>query len=171
MKKADPIKPSTTPIKKTAWQIPLLVLLAVTLALAVNRWRADGIPLVGDWSVQARFAEAAGSGLTIALGQAWELFDTDAILFVDARPPEQYAQGHIYGALNLPWQAVDHYFTALADQLDSPKTIVAYCDGDSCDLSHELALFLLEMGFKKVRVLVNGWSLWQAAGLPTAVRG
>jgi 3-mercaptopyruvate sulfurtransferase SseA len=45
-------------------------------------------------------------------------------------------------------------------------TLITYCDGESCDLSHELALFLKEMGFENVRVLVNGWSVWQQAGLP-----
>ena len=43
--------------------------------------------------------------------------------------------------------------------------IIAYCDGEHCDLSHELALFLKEMGFENARVLVNGWTVWQQAGL------
>jgi penicillin-binding protein 1C len=34
-----------------------------------------------------------------------------------------------------------------ADLLRAPETIIAYCDGESCELSHELALFLKEMGF------------------------
>lgn len=55
----------------------------------------------------------------------------------------------------------------MADCLEGSEAIVTYCDGESCDLSHELALFLKEMGFENVRVLVNGWSVWQQAGLPT----
>ena len=38
-------------------------------------------------------------------------------------------------------------------------------DGDTCDLSKELALLLENPGFSKARVLVNGWSVWQQAGL------
>jgi rhodanese-related sulfurtransferase len=33
-------------------------------------------------------------------------------------------------------------------------------------LSHDLALFLRDAGFTDTRVLVNGWALWQQAGLP-----
>jgi 3-mercaptopyruvate sulfurtransferase SseA len=55
----------------------------------------------------------------------------------------------------------------MADRLEGSGTIITYCDGESCELSHELALFLKEMGFANVRVLVNGWTVWQQAGLPT----
>lgn len=44
--------------------------------------------------------------------------------------------------------------------------IITYCDGDTCNLSKELALLLENLGFSKVRVLVNGWTVWQNAGLP-----
>jgi rhodanese-related sulfurtransferase len=105
--------------------------------------------------------------MVVSLDRARELFERDAGLFVDARPPGQYANGHIRGALNVPWQAVDRYFMEAADRLDGADAIVTYCDGESCDLSHELALFLKDMGFEDVRVLVNGWTVWKEAGLPT----
>jgi 3-mercaptopyruvate sulfurtransferase SseA len=44
--------------------------------------------------------------------------------------------------------------------------VITYCDGDSCNLSKDLALFMENLGFSKVLVLVNGWTLWQDAGLP-----
>jgi rhodanese-related sulfurtransferase len=125
---------------------------------------------MGDWSVEARFADAAGDSLVIALDEAAALFEQDAVVFLDARPTDQYEKGHIRGALNLPWQEVDRYFMELAGRLEDSKMIVAYCDGESCDLSHELALFLKEMGFADVRVLVNGWTVWLQAGLPIDVR-
>ncbi|RJQ77468.1 MAG: rhodanese-like domain-containing protein [Desulfobacteraceae bacterium] len=61
--------------------------------------------------------------------------------FLDARPQAQYAQGHIRGALSLPGQDADRYFMETADRLDNAGMIITYCDGESCDLSHELALF------------------------------
>jgi len=48
---------------------------------------------------------------------------------------------------------------------DTP--IITYCDGETCNLSHDLALFLKDMGFAHVNVLVNGWTLWIEKGLPT----
>jgi rhodanese-related sulfurtransferase len=154
------------PLKQALWQAPALAALALLIALGVNHWRSDGIALVGAWSVNARFADAAGDSLVIGLEEAERLFQQNAALFVDARPQNQYADGHIRGALSLPWQAVDSHFIELVEQLEGPRTLITYCDGESCDLSHELALFLKEMGFENVRVLVNGWSVWQQAGLP-----
>ena len=41
----------------------------------------------------------------------------------------------------------------------------------SCELSHDLAIFLTDIGFADVRVLVNGWTVWQAAVSPTKKAG
>ena len=104
--------------------------------------------------------------MVISLELATEQFESGSALFLDARPESQYLEGHIQGALNLPWQSVDHYFMEMADRIVGSETIITYCDGESWDLSHELALFLKEMEYANVRVLVNGWTVWQQAGLP-----
>ncbi len=158
-------------LKQAVWQVPMLVITACLIGIAVNNLRPDGLAFVGDWSEQARFADAAGESLVIGLDEAGRLFEHQATLFVDARPQSQYAEGHIQGALSLPWQEADRYFTELAERLEGASTIITYCDGEHCDLSHELALFLKEMGFENVRVLVNGWTVWKQAGLPTKVGG
>ncbi len=140
---------------------------ACAIALGSNALRKDAIPLAADWSVEARFADAAGQDSMIDLEEARVLFERGAAVFVDARPGSQYAEGHIRGALSLPFHEVDDHFMDVADRLEVPKTIVTYCDGEGCELSHELALFLKQIGFENVRVLVNGWTVWQQAGLPT----
>lgn len=129
-------------VKQAAWQIPSLMVLASIIAFGVNQWRADGIPLVGNWSVEARFADAAGESLVISIEEARRLFAGQGALFLDARPSHQYSEGHIQGALSLPWQDVDRYFGDMAGRLEGVKTIITYCDGDGCDLSHELRLLL-----------------------------
>jgi rhodanese-related sulfurtransferase len=154
-------------LKQTLWQFPLLIVMAFLIALVVNHWRGDGIALVGDWSEEARFSDFTGQSMAIGLEEAIRLFEQDAAIFLDARPQYQYAEGHIQGALCIPWLEVDHYFMEIADRLEPSGTIITYCDGEKCDLSHELALFLKEMGFEDVRVLVNGWTIWLQDGLPT----
>jgi rhodanese-related sulfurtransferase len=154
--------------KKLLWQLPSLIIVAGLIALLSNHLRSDGIALVGNWSVDARYADAAGDSLVISLAQAVQGFKQDTVLFLDARPQEQYVQGHIRGALSIPGQEADRYFMETADRLDNADMLIAYCDGESCDLSHELALFLKQMGYANVRVLVNGWSVWRQAGLPTS---
>lgn len=155
-------------LKQTAWQLPLLVITACVIGIAVNNLRTGGLAFVGDWSQQARFDDAAGKSLVIGLEDASSLFKRHAALFVDARPQGQYADGNIRGALSLTWQEADRYYMQLAARLEGTATIITYCDGESCDLSRELAVFLKEMGFENVRVLVSGWTVWQQAGLPTA---
>jgi 3-mercaptopyruvate sulfurtransferase SseA len=43
---------------------------------------------------------------------------------------------------------------------------VTYCDGETCSLSEDLAKELMAMGYKQVKVLLNGWTRWNEAGLP-----
>ncbi len=160
------MKASVLQIKKAGWQVPALIVLAALTAILTNAWRSDGIPLIGDWSVDARFSDAAGDSMVISLDLAREQFQTGSAVFLDARPESQYFEGHIQGALNLPWQEVDRYFIEVADRINGSGMIIAYCDGEGCELSHDLALFLKEMGFGNVHVLVNGLTLWQQAGLP-----
>ena len=167
MKQAVIIEPNWIPLKQALWQLPAIIMMAGLIAIGFNQWGSNGIPIVGDWSVETRFSDIAGQPLVMDLEQAAQLFEQNEAFFVDARPENLYIQGHIRGALSLPLEEVNRYFAEVADQLDVSKPIITYCDGETCDLSHEVALFLKEMGFENVRVLLNGWTVWQQAGLPT----
>ena len=152
--------------KQAAWQIPALVILSTVAALAVNAVRTDRLPLIGDFSVAARMTTATGERMDIALEDAEKLYFTHAAVFIDARSAEEYAQGHIRDARSLPWQDVDLNFMTVTADLELTTAIVTYCDGETCELSHDLALFLRDAGFTNAQVLVNGWTVWQQAGLP-----
>lgn len=165
------MKATNETILQALWQVPLLILLASFIALAANHWREPSLPLVGDWSVAARLTDKDGLNLEISLEDAKQLFGRKAAKFLDARPQWQYEEGHISRALNLPWQDVSTAFTEIAPQLDEKDTIITYCDGESCELSHDLAMHLKGMGFVNVRVLVNGWTVWQNGGLSTEKTG
>jgi rhodanese-related sulfurtransferase len=152
--------------KQAAWQIMALVILSTVAALAVNMVRTDRLPLIGDFSVAARMTTATGERIDISLEEAEKLFFTHAAVFIDARSAEGYAQGHIRDARSLPWQDVDLNFMTVTADLELTTPIVTYCDGETCELSHDLALFLRDAGFTNAQVLVNGWTVWQQAGLP-----
>jgi len=158
-------------LKQSLWQVIALVFLASILAFTVNHFSSDPISIIGEWSVDARVSDSEGKSLIISLEQARALFKDKSALFLDARPKEQYDEGHIKGALSLPQQDKDIYFMEIAETLETrgDKTIITYCDGESCELSHDLAMFLKEMGFNNVKVLVNGWGLWQKAGMPKEI--
>ncbi|MBI5578386.1 MAG: rhodanese-like domain-containing protein [Deltaproteobacteria bacterium] len=151
---------------QAAWQIPMLVILSAVTSLAVNALRPDRLPLVADFSAAARMTTATGERMDIPLEEAEKLFFTHAAVFVDARSVEDYANGHIQAARSLPWHDVDLNFIRVTENLELTTPIITYCDGETCELSHDLALFLRDAGFLNTRVLVNGWALWQQAGLP-----
>ena len=75
------------PMLLALWQAPVLVVLAGLIALAVNHWRDTPLPLIGDWSVTARFTDQSGQSLAIPLNEAKQLFQDKAAKFLDARPP------------------------------------------------------------------------------------
>lgn len=153
-------------IYRVIWQGPLLIAAAVILGLVSNTIRPTSLPLVSDWSVQARMTTESGEQLSIPLEKAKYLFEKKAAVFIDARDAFQYGEGHIQGALNLPWHSVDDLFMDVMQNISHDALIITYCDGETCNLSHDLALFLKDMGFPNVNVLVNGWTLWMENGLP-----
>ena len=77
------------------------------------------------------------------------------------RPKDEFALGHLPGAVNVPLGELER---RLAD-LDPRLEIVAYCRGPYCVLSYEAVAQLRARGFK-VRRLEDGFPEWKAAGLP-----
>ncbi len=143
----------------------IIIGLSVGLALAFNATRPDRLPLVHDPESAAQATALRGE---ISLTDAALLFESGKAIFVDAREAGEYALGHIEGALSLEPILLGQEFPSLREQLEEATTIVTYCDGEFCELSHELAQQLKGMGLQDVRVLRNGWTLWRDQGLPTA---
>ena len=136
-----------------------ILVLAAVLGMAVNLARTDAIPLV-------RPAEQQADELVIPLEQAKHMFDRGEAVFLDARVPDYYDMGHIEGALNVPVEDLDAHMPDIFMAADPDALFIAYCDGPHCELSHELAIKLMEQGFSNVRVLINGWTVWSQAGYP-----
>jgi rhodanese-related sulfurtransferase len=147
-------------------QAVFILLISAALGTAVNLIRPDSIPFVDAWSMADKLVTDDGDTLAIPLEDAANLFAENAAVFLDARTPAEYDQGHIQGAVNLPWHEVDTYFETVIMTLDPEALHITYCDGEACPLSHDLAVFLKDLGFTRVKVLVNGWTLWKEHDLP-----
>lgn len=153
---------------RAACQSVLILLLASFLGIATNYFRTDRIPLIGDWSMKGQLhSKGFGEDLVIPIEEAEVLYFSGQAVFLDARSDDAFSQGRIAGARNLPWVEFENRSGEVLADVPKDSEIITYCDGESCSLSKELALALLGNGYQRVRVLVNGWSLWQQAGLPT----
>ncbi len=81
-------------------------------------------------------------------------------LVLDVREPEEYARGHVPGALNIP-QAM------LASQLEvlpREQPIYVLCEGGFRSL--RAAQFLRQVGFEHVSNVAGGTAAWRNAGKP-----
>jgi len=80
---------------------------------------------------------------------------------LDVRPTEEYAAGHIPGAVGIPLDELEQRLAELPDDAE----IVAYCRGEYCVLSHDAVRLLTRHGYR-ARRLVDGVLEWREAGLP-----
>ena len=98
--------------------------------------------------------------------QARKLYDSGKYIFVDARSLEDYEQGHIQGAVSLPVGQFEEKIAAFLERYPPEASIITYCSGRTCLDSHHLAEFLLEFGYDKVTVFIDGFPGWEAEGHP-----
>jgi len=92
-----------------------------------------------------------------------ERLATGEVTLLDVRPQDEYALGHLPGALNVPLGELE----ARLAELPADREIVAYCRGPYCVLSVEAVALLRARGFR-VRRLEDGLPEWKAAGLDVA---
>lgn len=83
------------------------------------------------------------------------------VTVLDVRPPEEFAQGHVAGALNVPLERLQDRLK----ELPTDREVVAYCRGPWCVLSFEAVARLRAAGFA-ARRLQDGLPEWRRAGLP-----
>jgi len=83
------------------------------------------------------------------------------VTVLDVRPPEEYAAGHVPGAVNIPLSELEQRL----EELGKDQEIVAYCRGPHCVLAFDAVARLREKGLK-ARRLEDGYPEWQAEGLP-----
>jgi rhodanese-related sulfurtransferase len=92
--------------------------------------------------------------------------DGKPVTIVDVQPKDVYHEGHIKGAVSLPWKAqisVDAVFS-----LPKNNPIIVYCDcGPGESDSADVASQLLQMGLENVKVLADpSIKGWKDAGYP-----
>ncbi|MDX7991070.1 ArsR/SmtB family transcription factor [Xenorhabdus littoralis] len=88
-----------------------------------------------------------------------------SMTLLDVRPKEEFEQGHLPEAINIP---VDELENRL-DELTSHQDLIAYCRGPYCVLSAN-ALELLRARGIQARRFKKGFSGWKDAGMRIEVK-
>ena len=83
------------------------------------------------------------------------------VTVLDVRPEDEFAVGHLPGALNIPLAELERRL----EELPVDREVIAYCRGPYCVLSFEAVSALRARGYL-VRRLEDGYPEWKAAGLP-----
>jgi rhodanese-related sulfurtransferase len=143
-----------------------IVIGSAALGMVVNHLSPRGVPLLAEYSeTELTLSLPPGiSGLTLEEVRVEHEFGST--LFLDARAPEEYEEGHIPGALSLPAYEFEEYFLDLMDVVEEADSIVVYCAGGECADGIELAERLLEAGRTDIQLFEKGWRAWREAGDP-----
>lgn len=83
------------------------------------------------------------------------------VTVLDVRPSEEFAAGHLPGAVNIPLKELEQRI----QELPQHQEIVAYCRGPYCVLAYEAVAQLRKQGFS-ARRMEDGFPEWRLAGLP-----
>ncbi|CAN5561703.1 metalloregulator ArsR/SmtB family transcription factor [soil metagenome] len=85
------------------------------------------------------------------------------VTLLDVRPADEFADGHVPGAHNIPLAEL----MARLGEIPAGREVVAYCRGPWCVLAFEAVAFLRDQGRSASR-LDGGLPEWRRAGLPVA---
>jgi rhodanese-related sulfurtransferase len=151
-------KKSAAPAKKP----PVAVKSAATPAPPTPAAVAVPVPA----RVELPFVPDLDQPIEVKLANVKKFFDAGGALFVDAREAPEYAEGHIAGALSVPFDDAVRNPALLEPFKRAGKPLILYCSGGDCELSKDLAKNMLADGIRKVLVFTDGLPAWKAAGYP-----
>jgi len=137
---------------------PAIFALCTAIRTVAERQLADLERLVRDHFGDRSEAEA------VEMHELLKRARSKRVVVLDTRPPNEYAAGHIDGAISVP---VDDLQRRLR-QLPKGKDYVAYCRGPYCVYA-DRAVEILRSNGRQARRLREGFPEWRAAGLPVEV--
>jgi DNA-binding transcriptional ArsR family regulator/rhodanese-related sulfurtransferase len=132
-----------------------VVELCVALRNVAERRSAELQRLVREHFAERSDAEA------VAMADLLKRARSRDIIILDTRPANEYAAGHIAGAISVP---VDELQRRLKE-LPKSKDYVAYCRGPYCVYADK-AVELLRANGRRAHRLLEGFPEWRMAGFP-----
>lgn len=107
------------------------------------------------------FEEGRGDEAAVAPRTLLELVEDDQVTVVDLRPAEEYAAGHVPGALSIPLGELSERL----EELPKGRPVVVYGRGPYSSQGFEALEMLRDGGFEASR-MTAGFPEWRLEGLP-----
>jgi rhodanese-related sulfurtransferase len=148
-------------------EIVVILAIGICAGMVFNTFHKNKIPFITPPKAEIY---ARKNIPTLTMDEARAKFDR-GVLFVDARDPEEYAEAHIKGALNLPVRHLDVYYPRAKEQMAEDMEIVVYCASPECNASLYLAEELVGLKYEGIEVMVGGWEEWEKLGWPSEGTG
>ena len=105
-------------------------------------------------------AQGAASGLSTA--EAVQLINREKAVVIDVCEPEEFAQGHVIGAKNLPLGDLEAKIAQVVKNKSTPVVMVCQVGARSA----RAAAAAKKLGYENVQSLAGGLKAWQAASMP-----
>jgi phage shock protein E len=108
-------------------------------------------------------AQAIRNVPRITIDELKPLLATKAVVVLDVRRPDEFAEGHIPGAVNLDYTLVSAQGSRFKGET---RPIVAYCACANEMTAARAAVDLAALGIPGAKALKGGWAEWKARGEP-----
>jgi rhodanese-related sulfurtransferase len=95
-------------------------------------------------------------------------FQEGLVVFVDARNPAEYGDGHIPGAYELDPYHPEQQLADVLARCQSAEQVVVYCAGGDCEDADSTAIMLRDAGVPNQKLFVygGGYTEWAENHLP-----
>ena len=131
----------------------IIVFISVLSALILNSVSEQQIPFIYH-----PYTFAQDRQLTI--DDIKRIHKNKEALFIDARSVEEYQEGHIPDAINIPAGMGRTKKMEMLNQIPKDLQIIVYCEDSQCHMAERLAKGMQYLKFASVTVFEGGWKEW-----------
>ena len=150
-------------------QVIIILCVSFIVGFTFNSFSPNGIGVLDNpWS---RSAIVNSSGdeepiMFIDFNRACQFIENKEGIVLDARNPEDYAEGHIPGSYLLFFYTMNEYYPKLEELLQASPALLTYCSDVHCEDSEFLANELLNLGYMPIYVYKGGIEDWKSRQMP-----
>ena len=125
----------------------------------LDNWMLIAVALA---SGMALIVPVLGKGAGLSPQDMVQLMNREKAVVIDVCSPEEFAQGHVIGAKNLPLGDLEAKLAQVVKNKATPVVMVCQVGARSA----RAAATAQKLGYENVQSLAGGLKAWQAANMP-----